>query len=331
MAVSDVFLLEFTSFLSVILEVNRRQIVYTRQKPNKMKPMFFIFANIQVNIINRLHPLSFKTSILHSTMPSKRVKINCIVIYFKIVIFGFFLNTTVALAQEWTHGTTIVLVRTKDSIVVGADSKVSYDYAGISLLKSTTTEKIRAVGNTCYAVSGVYSYSPTGFDIFKIVDSSLALNSNIYQQAEMLCINIRKPIEDAWKNMLTTTLFPNLFARRVAVGIFGFYEDIPTVILYDFRPKNIPSALDHSPYFVPELVVVKSVYPSINAVDSTYSDWISDVSDQLTLGILKNLGVVNPVAFIQVGLQKAIEIDPTGNGAPIRIMSITREGYHWIQ
>ena len=81
-------------------------------------------------------------------------------------LFGFW-ELLLFTATLWAQ-TTIVAVRAPDEIVLGADSKQTYDY-----LAPTVVCKIEHVGNVFYAISGIPFHEGTGYNVSRLVKRDL--------------------------------------------------------------------------------------------------------------------------------------------------------------
>jgi ATP-dependent protease HslVU (ClpYQ) peptidase subunit len=300
-----------------------------------MIPQFSIFTNINVNNFGVAYRPSFKVSINHSTLPS-RVIVNTIFVYMKKMFFLLFFFVCVCQAQIIEHGTVLVVVRNKDSVVIGADSKISLDDPHSLAIPNSilpNMEKIRIVGDMAYAIAGFYANitknGDTTFNACAIIDSALRIKGNIFQRFENFRVKIRTPLEKEWKKVLQDNPAVNLNADPIVIVAGGTYNDTPFAILDVFQPKNWKNTSFVGKDFIQSIDTPK-IFPISKAIDSTYHRFFCNALDKENLSVYEPLIIDNPIEYVRQLVKLAIRKDSADNGCPVRILCITRKGMSWI-
>jgi hypothetical protein len=293
-----------------------------------MKPYSSILAHIHVYSITPIHPFSPQVSTQHPDWPRGIVK-SCPIVYLKHLFFVLCLSFEIVSSQGLEYGTTVVYVRTKDSVIIGAESKVLFG-RGIGLdATSFNLEKIRICGNMAYAMAGVCADTNTGYDAFKIAESSCRGDSDLWKKARTFRSMVRPALEFAWNGVIKRNPLVDLDTYDLVFIGASIVKDIPSVVVMEIHAEN-----PKPPHFdsMRHKAIGKFVgLPSPAYTDSTYHQVFSPTINDDSLEDIAYLIKANPIEYVRESIQRAIDIDPTINGKPIRILCITRKEMRWIQ
>ncbi|RPI04947.1 MAG: hypothetical protein EHM64_08305 [Ignavibacteriae bacterium] len=263
------------------------------------------------------------------------------------IIFVLFIISFISqpiYSQISFHGTTLVVVRNKDSVIIGSDSKVGTINNFITLADflhalPPSIEKIRISGNVAYVIGGLYnsivrdtrSESETNnFDVFEIAESAFNIDNNIFQKCANFRINLRPQLEAIWDGEIKKNPITNLKRFAVVLIAGGIYHDIPYVIIESFYPKELKGIFG-TYIHIPEAVVTEKRYPFANAIDSTCCFTFGAALENVPLDSYKQLLVTDPIAYVRILIELAVQKDSVSNGNPVKILCITRDGMNWIQ
>jgi len=229
-------------------------------------------------------------------------------------------------SQTAYHGTTIAFVRTKDTIIVAADTKERMQgNSSHPFDLSRSINKIHVKGEIAFAVAGLSAYSSTHYDAYKIIEAAIARYPNILDVSSYLLDNFTDSLTDTWKYLLRSDPQDDFANRGVRVMFFGFNRDTATVIYQEYLPtKQGRYAISWTPH--------AGFAPSGGRDDSTYSGVLS--SSPITedsVRTFRYLRTSNPKEYARRIVQKAILLDSLNNGNPITILCLTRNGFNWIK
>ena len=233
----------------------------------------------------------------------------------------------IALANS-ARATTIVVARTTNEIVIGADSKVT-DTFGNALDRHAC--KIRQVGNLFIAFEGLEIDRQTGFNVGEIASTSLQMNASA-SAGERVSILTGFLVSGLFhelgflKKNAPETYFKKIEGGQIFLRVIvcGFEGGRPLVFVRSFKAAPIS----------PQQIGV-SVIPD---------DCLDDCRDQIATRFvgetdaIEGLPEENP-GFWQKGLvdgvRRLIETEIATRseyvGPPIDILRIDRNGARWIQ
>jgi hypothetical protein len=220
--------------------------------------------------------------------------------------------------QDFTHGTAIVILRTKDSILAAADSRLSSD----NPLYSGTTCKIRTAGGIGIAIAGLYTEPESKFDAMQIALAAAQTEGTIFTKMQAFEGLIYRPLTTAWANILKRHPELNLKDFNTQIAFFGFYEDITFVIREKLFPVGHPLvgwSIDYQ----------RRVFPTANTKDSLGLITMAqskEILDALVQPFSADDWVQALNRMIQIAIDRRLDVGP-----PIVMLSLTRSGKRWIQ
>ncbi len=329
--------------------------IHTGVIPNQMIPPISVLANIYINKVSPTHPLSLEISRKHLDCRRRRI-VKCVISDLKFVFVTLSCFYNFLFSQAIYHGTTIVVLRTKDSIVVGADSKLSSmqpsTFGNAAPFPIGTIEKIRIAGNMAYAIGGFYAWGDTDlftgkrintFDAFAVAQVACSGEDNIFQKSARFCLTVKPAAEAAWKNVLEENPMADLSKLNLIFIACGIYQDIPYVVSERCNPKSLlpmaepftpifPSIVPHSPTtYLPEALMTEDTIPSnASQIDSRFLFGTGGADNLGSVPWLNNISFANSIEAVRKIVGLAIANDSTGSGYPIKILCITRKGFDWI-
>lgn len=314
-----------------------------------IKPLNSISPYIKSNVTFLLYPLFSKVSIKHSSNTKFISKIDHLVlkslqIFLFISLFNPLFSTY---GQTISDGTTIVVVRTHYSIIMGADSKERQTTKRPGLIHhwnipspERTIEKIRIADNMAFAIAGFYKRFSNNerqiYDVFQIAELSCSGDYNIFEKAGTFKQKVQSPLEAAWKDILLYDYSADLNDNPVIFIACGFYDNVPFVIIQRFLPQNANILkIDFRNRlallnYAPKTEIQTTRYPYSNAFDSTIVEIVSDAINKNSLSSIDSLIETNPIEYVRRAVEMAIAIDGDKNGPPIRILCINQSGMTWI-
>jgi hypothetical protein len=229
-------------------------------------------------------------------------------------------------ASNTANATTIVVARTANEIVIGADSKVTDTY-GNEL--NNRVCKIQQVGNLFMATEGLLKDKKTGFSVPEIATKALRLKPNATAEEKVSILT----------GFLTSALFTELtrvkhdshdeFLRKLdgqtflRIVVAGFDGNKPVVFVRQFRTTSISGNLG--------VVVIPD-------------DCLDDCNGEVVTRFLGETEAIDDLPesspdFWNEGLAAGVrrlvrtEIDARSEyvGAPIDLLQINARGAKWIQ
>ncbi len=226
------------------------------------------------------------------------------------------------------RATTIVVARTNDEIVIGADSKVT-DSFGSDLNKQAC--KIFPVGNLFVAMEGLEVDRQTGFNLPEISSTALQLkpSASAAEKVSILTGFLVSRLFDELAHLKKHA--PETYNKKIEGGqmflrviIAGFEKGHPLIFVRNFRATQISvqqigvSVLPDDCLEGCQGVVVTRLLGETDAIDGLPEE---------TPGFWQQ-GLVN-------GVRRLIETEIAARseyvGPPIDILRIDRNGARWIQ
>lgn len=138
----------------------------------------------------------------------------------------------------WSFGTTVVIMRRPDSLIVGSDSLTRDEFG-----KPTLGCKIRHNGTIFFAAAGVMSYATTGFDVFRLASDVTTKHRSIQEAATAFRASSFIPFQKTLQGLRDgMPEFYNKMVKRgpepLQVVFFGIEHSIPKFVLVYFRIKD---------------------------------------------------------------------------------------------
>jgi hypothetical protein len=243
-------------------------------------------------------------------------------------------------SQSTLHGTTVVVIQKKDTILVGAESKQHFRAPrspDAPSARDKAVEKIRLAGNMGFVIGGIYKQWNRSdsliFDAYKIAEFSCRGNQTIFEKISSFDRNVKRPLERAWKELLNQNPAADLSRYNLDFVAFCFQESKPVVVIHSFRPKPNPGLL-MSPItgnqFDPQSTIDTLRFPQPTLHDPAPYTVSSSTVDEAMFASIRSLTRLSSVTYIKKVIQRAISIDSVYNGLPIRILCITPRKMDWI-
>lgn len=243
------------------------------------------------------------------------------------LLLQLFLFTQVC-SQSVRHGTTFAFVRTNESIYLGSESK-EIDIVTINqkdTMSSKTIDKIKTIDNVAFIAGGFYGSPESKLDVFSILETACRSNGNVYEKAVKFEKLIQAPLLSAWNFIEKLNPPENPKERFVLTIIAGFIKNLPVIIVQKFDPiikDNLTVSVDSkAAIYPPDEKTLNSLY----AEKYGMGDFNKIPSSSFTPSYK-----TNPVGWIKSVIQKAILLDSTYNGYPIKILRITKSGFKWMK
>jgi hypothetical protein len=244
----------------------------------------------------------------------------------KYTLITLIFLSSISESQLAYHGTTVAFVRTKDTIIVAADSKERMQgNSSHPFNLSRSINKIRTKGNIAFAVAGLSAYSSTHYDAYKIIESAIDRYPSILDLSYYLLDNFTDSLTDTWKYILRSDPVDDFSNRCVRIMLFGFFRDTVTVAYLEFLPtKQSTYSISWTPH--------AGFAPYRSKDDSTYSGILSSspITEDSVLDS-RSFRTSDPKEYVRRIIQKAILLDSLNNGYPITILCLTRSGFNWIK
>lgn len=232
----------------------------------------------------------------------------------------------VLLLLPWfVNATTIILVRTDQSVYIGADSM---------RILSTVSEprgrllvcKIRRVGNTYVVASGPVEYPPTGFVLSELVDRAARSPGSLADKADALDGIALKPFTEVATHLRAHhPQFSHLYLDSyfIQVAFVGFEDGKPVVTMRKYMPKIAQDLLSLSVASCPSTECPPAV--NIWLIGGGKVAWGRLASDPRFL-----LDRDTPDAIREL-INLQIAATPDKAGPPISILRVQAMGARWIE
>ncbi|HUE80995.1 MAG TPA: hypothetical protein VMM84_02695 [Pyrinomonadaceae bacterium] len=225
------------------------------------------------------------------------------------------------------QATTIVVVRTANEIVIGADSKVT-DAAGTDTGRQVC--KILQAGNLFVGLEGFFRNPDTGFNLDQVVSKALRLRPAA-PATERVAILTGQLTQYLFSELLyikekTPRVFERRFVGRpfLRIVVAGFEAGKPLVFVREFRAAQIT--------------------PQTLGITVVQDDCLANCQSEVVTKILGEKEAINGLAEeapdfwqdgLAAGVRRLLEIAIASRseyvGPPVDILSITRGSARWIQ
>lgn len=267
-----------------------------------MKPVQAIAANIHVYARDILYDFT--------VLKPKNVPTSC------LLAFVFWLHTG-CFNVFVSHGTAAFAFWMRDRIVLAVDSKVRH-MAGEPPSQGC---KIRASGKFYFVASGYYKNARTGYDVWKIAESTLLKATTIPSAASALETAIAPRLAKALDDLRQSDPmgFRREFAETyLAFVVAGVDDGNPVLAGRNFHPDGV----DEVQFPLPNRTdgVGYLAFGERAAVDRVFSREAKVA-----------LASSNMVNAARVFVQMEIEENPAKVGPPIAILEITSSDTRWIE
>jgi hypothetical protein len=222
-------------------------------------------------------------------------------------------------SQGFTHGTAIAILRTKDSILAAADSRIT----STNPFLSGTACKIRFVGGIGIAIAGLYTESDSHFNAMQLAVAAAETNGSIFDKMQVFEKLVHQPLITAWSNISRQHPEIDIGNLNSQVAFFGFYQDVPFVIREKLFPKR-------DPLLGLSIDIQRLIYPNSRRVDSlgliflAQSREILDALEQTPFSADDWVQALNMI--IQTAIDRRLDVGP-----PIDILIVTHNGKRWVQ
>jgi hypothetical protein len=223
-------------------------------------------------------------------------------------------------------GTTIVIMRKEDEIVLGADSKVtSYANNGSPLARPPRC-KIKQVGSIFYGFSGMSNHYLTGFSADNLARDSITNTDTIKNAIKHFETVTREKLREAVNHIKVNN--PDQYRLRMvhnqaAIVMAGFENGFPTVALLNLYAKK---------YLDSFRIYTLRDYLDSNDPRKRVGTFIGD--GKAIVEYTKNRRGFwhdDPIGAARIMLELQAEATPETVGEPFSIVRITQAGAEWIE
>jgi hypothetical protein len=223
------------------------------------------------------------------------------------------------------YGTVIAALRTKNKIVVAADSGFikEGEKPGTELVC-----KIRQIGNVFVSVHGLLEYRLTGFEIWDVISLSVRDHGGIAAKAKAFESSVKDPLTRALDQIRLSN--PNDYVQQfltkpAALGVIFFGVDSDTLVL-NYRGFKVALG---------GLEIIRIDCPGGSCPDGNFS-YILVGDNKEENEEFKRINFSGPfeenlVDIARKYVQIAIDKNNVKYKAPIDIISIDKSGARWIQ
>lgn len=241
-------------------------------------------------------------------------------------IFLFFVSTIwlVVFANIKVNATTIVIIVTPQSVILGADSRGSfYDYVTLKEEKKSVT-KIYKTDEYYFAIAGLTNNPNTSFDVSKIINQYLKSQKDILVAIDSIKSNLSRLLKLELQNQKKKN--DDIFLRTIetsnivlSFGIIGVHNSKPFAHLIGFQIQdtstlNIKVLEDSCPGNCP------------NGIKVFWMGQADAISKYMQQPDSHNL---SPLILVDKLINLEIQDKPQYVGEPVDIVEITIEKTIW--
>jgi hypothetical protein len=278
-----------------------------------MKPLFSIAGNIYVRARN------------HLDLFARRIRVRKHMHVFIVPSHKWWAIVCLLLMSCVlpVFGTSGVVIVTRDSVIIAADSAVKHTNPKGETTHFTQECKILKEGNIFYFSAGEYGYRTLGFDLFSIEKNAIIKAGNIkniYQTVEAPILAHLPAIVQRNK-----TTSPDVYAKWlrgvpiISIVFASFEENVPVAALVEFRidaNERVAPPSERTMISVPgQLQMVLIVSDEVNAATSSDSWNRRFLSDPVN----------SSQEVIQLEIDASIREKRFDVGPPISILLISRD------
>ena len=281
-----------------------------------MKPGFHIFADVNIGgeRTNMAKPFvkfrakgHFINTGCYHVFNLIRFSVLAIYLLVGIEVYG----------QDYQSGTAVVIYRTPETIIIGADSKFTTPTDS-----SGTICKIRFFSdeNIGFAFAGIINSKTIGYDAVSIAVEACRVDGNIFDKFKYFSSKIEYEFIRVL-NILSEIKSVTITDYSVQFAFFGIVDNIPSVSIVKIYPDS--TFKDSGTYYIKK----KSTNRRNIYISKIY--FLGEHNDMfLNLNKFKvEAPVSSIVELINVGIAKT----PESIGGPIDILRVDRNGFQWIQ
>jgi len=222
------------------------------------------------------------------------------------------------------HGTTVIVIKTRNDLVVAADSK---GRRGTAIITSESACKVGNVGLYYYAFAGAINDPETGFNILTPIKEAISQSGSIVEVANryesMAGSLIAKQVgyyREKYRNFYDS-VFKNKSASDVA--FFGVEKD---ALVFHIRFFFVEETPDGKVTIQPKRIDC--------GADCENGDIILGEREEITKymavqpSLLKDVEAIEAVRTL---IKEQIKVTPDSVGEPIDIVRLTIKRTEWIQ
>jgi|GEM_PF-757374 len=220
---------------------------------------------------------------------------------------------TLALAAV-TFGTSIVVVRTPSEVVLGADSRATFDDGKIVTYKAVC--KIYQSKGIFYAIAGLTVNPITGFDpaiaISNEIDRTSAISMLVPAVERAMAIRLTRELE--WQKRERPAMYQRYVVENdnmaLSVVIAGTENGLPVFYARAFKADG---------------TILREDHPA-----GTFTVWIGKAK-AIERFVARNRNYDSPTEAVRTLIQLEVDDSEPSVGPPIDIVRITKDGACWIQ
>jgi hypothetical protein len=221
--------------------------------------------------------------------------------------------------------TTIVVIRTDTTVVMGADSKIGTDQMASGSHGDYTTCKIGGANGVFWGASGLYG-DGQGYDLANIAMDVMSRNISFSERVSAFEATILPTLQRVLAKMKADS--PDYFTRKYGNGepvveiVFVTFDDgVPNVFQRSFDTKSDASSVE-----VIRRMDLNRLTGDTNFLFMGFFEKATKEIAQDGLGLLKTYGIQGLVAHL---VAEQITADPAIDGLPISVLTITKGGIKW--
>ncbi len=221
------------------------------------------------------------------------------------------------------HGTAAIVIWRPQKVVVGADSMVT---RMSSKLPAVSSCKIRHYGRFWLVASGLYGYTPTGYNMWSLAREVLTEAKSASSAADTIAGKVSDPLQVALGQIRLGS--PTEYRTAFKAGVFLAFAVIGVEL-----EKVVVARRD----FSTEGLLKEDYPPSPNVSPGAMGYFHIGYGDAIEQAYPINSGQLQALLrgsasdVIKKLIQIEIDKEPQNVGPPISILEVTPSGYHWIE
>ena len=232
-----------------------------------------------------------------------------------------------AVDLEPLYATILILVVTKQQILLAADSRKTYlDANGVR--KTGTMQKLREVNGYYYAIAGIYEDETTGFSIAKLLEDVFLETTDIKKAIQHITHQLATALKTYFSQLqqFHPSLLQQLKQQSASGGelfIVKKLANLPTAynIEYRFSEKNDLQ------------VIVKNGFidcTQLTNSNTCFYRLVGNVIPSSLSRFTEKQWATEPVESIHWVMQESQKAFPDFVSAPFSIVSLSANGVEWL-
>jgi hypothetical protein len=213
-------------------------------------------------------------------------------------------------------GTTIAIVVSPDTIVLAGDSKGTLNAGGW-----TQTCKLGWMNNCAFALVGLQTHTPTGFQVMPIAENACSSHGALSAKVALFYRSVRGPLLIALKDsrLNDRRTYDAWYNEKLVIqmAFAGFDGTTPHVIIEGIEEHagSLKETVTEVPAGALQYAVIGQKAALKKLVASNPAWWAG----------------LTPVAIGKTIVQSEIDGEPEQVGGPISVLRIDKLGVHWVE